>query len=217
MSKVSFDGNAKLIQINLGETSIDVKTDLYSKWKLWAAEGDNLKYLPAFRSVGGDPTVNGKYLGSTFFIQNGWKIRPPSEDTFITIVGNLYADDGSNPFVPCLGDFNVVLSTTTSNLVDAVSTTPTSTNGIRKNVEFNNFSFIMISSADHITPISGRTVVAHRSIDGSAFSLCTNEVTEVGFGLYNINLSANDTNGNSITLRFSAQGADSRFISIITL
>ena len=35
--KVTFDGPNKLILINHGEVSIDVKEDIYSGWKEWAS------------------------------------------------------------------------------------------------------------------------------------------------------------------------------------
>lgn len=122
MSKVTFDGNQKLIIVDSGVTLLDVKVDLYSDWKEWSQQEQNIKWLAAFRSVGGDAISDIRYLGSTYFLINGWKIRPPEEDISIEIVGNLYSDDGYSPFVPTLGTYNVLISTTTSNLVDSVGT-----------------------------------------------------------------------------------------------
>lgn len=87
---------------------------------------------------------------------------------------------------------------------------------VKKNVALSNFSFVMIDSSDHITPKTGLTVTATRSIDGAAFGACTNSVTELSNGFYLINLSAADLNGNVISLKFTATGADQRSLSILT-
>lgn len=120
-SKITIDGDNKLILINPGVTSVDVKSDIYSNWKEWSELYDYLKYEPAMRTVGGDPINNqGDALGATFFMINGWKIRAPEENTNLNIVGNLYSDDNLSPFVPTLGDWNSTITNTVSNLVDKI-------------------------------------------------------------------------------------------------
>lgn len=120
MANVTFDGANKLIICNSGTTTLSVQ-DTYSYWKEWVLLSDNSKYLQAMSIVGGDPTVGGKYLGTTYFLENGWKIRPQSADHVLTVEGNLYARTGS-PFVPCTGSYNVQVVMTVSNLVDTVAT-----------------------------------------------------------------------------------------------
>jgi hypothetical protein len=122
MAKVTFNGPAKLIIVDLGITEIDVKVDLYSDWKEWAIVGDNSKYPIALSAIGGDPIGGGRFLGSTFFLENGWKIRPYEGDHTLVVTGNLYARDGSSPFVNTVGDFNVLINSTTSNIVDTIAT-----------------------------------------------------------------------------------------------
>lgn len=117
----SFDGPQKRIIMDLNTTSMDVK-DIYSLWKQWAILDNNLKYLPAFEVLGGDPLVGGKYLGTTFFLANGWKIRPYEGNHTLILSGNLYTRDGSSPFVNTLGNYNVLINLSTSNLVDSIST-----------------------------------------------------------------------------------------------
>ncbi len=87
---------------------------------------------------------------------------------------------------------------------------------VKKNTALAGFEFLLIQSADHISPITGATVTATRSIDGAAFGACSNSVTEVSNGIYKINLSAGDLNGDTITLQFTAASADARFITILT-
>ena len=73
------------------------------------------------------------------------------------------------------------------------------------------FPFIMFSSADHVTPVSGLTVSAQRSIDGGAFASCAYSPTSVGNGDYVIQLASTDVNGSWIVLIFTAVGADPTF------
>ena len=88
--------------------------------------------------------------------------------------------------------------------------------GIQKNAILNNFEFEMVDSADHVTPKTGLTVTAERSIDGGAYAACANAVVEVSVGTYKINLAATDTNGDFITLKFTGAGADATKISFKT-
>jgi len=118
MSKATFDGPNKLIIINSGITELDVSADLYSDWKEWASEGSNLKFLGAMRVVGGDPLVGSQVLGSTFFLTNGWRIRPQEANHRLLIKGNLYTEEGDTPVIPTLGSYNVVVDLNTSNIVD---------------------------------------------------------------------------------------------------
>lgn len=122
MAKVTFDGVNKLIIINFGETSIDVAVDIYGDWKEWVLQDDNAKYTVAISAIGGDPIGGGRYLGSTFFLENDWKIRPYEGNHVLTVTGNLYTRDSSSPFVPTLGSYNVLTSMQVSNLIDTVST-----------------------------------------------------------------------------------------------
>jgi hypothetical protein len=78
------------------------------------------------------------------------------------------------------------------------------------------FPFVMVASSDHVTPKTGLTVTATRSIDGAAFAACANSVSELANGWYTITLAAADTNGSAIGLRFTATGADDRNIGVFT-
>ncbi len=118
MPIATFDGVNRLIIITDEQTEISVQT-LYSEWKDWARQQDNLKYIRAFRVVGGDPLPGEKRLGITYFIDSSWKIRPDESSHVLYINGNLYSEDGTNPFVPTLGSFNVQIIQQVSSLVDS--------------------------------------------------------------------------------------------------
>ena len=117
----TFDGINKLIILSVGVTTVEVK-DLYSRWKDWTIVDDNARFLPAFSVLGGDPLPGGRYLGTTYFLENGWKIRPYEGNHTLVLSGNLYARDGSDPFTSTLGAYNVRIMLTVSNLIDTIST-----------------------------------------------------------------------------------------------
>lgn len=117
--KVTFDGVRRLIVVNSGEKSIDMKVDVYSSWKEWARLDDYAKFEPALRAVGGDPVGPGMFAGDLYFLINGWKIYVDHE---VELTGIVYSDDGSSPFItPATA--NVVRSAA-SNLALAYGMTP---------------------------------------------------------------------------------------------
>lgn len=119
--KVTFFGAEKIIQINQGVTSIDVQSDLYSDWKEWLLVQENAKYPPAISAIGGDPITATKSVGITYFLENGWRIRPWVGDYTLEVVGNLYTrEEGQNPFIQPEIKSNITISTNRSNLVDVV-------------------------------------------------------------------------------------------------
>ncbi len=91
-----FDGQNKLISLNLGVTSFQV-IDLYSRWKDWVTIGDNAKFSKAFRTFGGDATTNGQFAPSYFFLTNDWRLFV--NDRNLQVEGNLYTDEGTTPFI----------------------------------------------------------------------------------------------------------------------
>ena len=118
MGNVEFDGDNLLIKVNEEVTTIDIQTDLYSDWKEWFQTGTNSKFLPALRTIGGDPTVQEKVVAPYFFLMNGWKIKPYSWNHTLNLVGNLFVDNpetyGSNIIVPPDGYFTVLVNMSTT-------------------------------------------------------------------------------------------------------
>lgn len=119
--KVTFDGINRLILVNFGETELDARVDIYSNWKEWLSVGDNSKYAQALSAVGGDAITDQQFVGITYFLENGWRIKPFDSDHILTVTGNIYTrEPGGDPFVPTDGNFKVTVSTTRSNLVDFI-------------------------------------------------------------------------------------------------
>jgi len=107
----TFDGPNKLIILDPGTTSITAPV-LYSEWKDWMMIGTNSRFLPAFgQSVGGEPIGGGQLVGSFFFIQNGWRIRPQEASHTLIITGNLFpVPDNAAVMAPTVGSYNVIVS-----------------------------------------------------------------------------------------------------------
>ena len=88
--------------------------------------------------------------------------------------------------------------------------------GLKKNQALANFTFLMTDSTNH-NPAAGLTVSVTRSIDGGAFGAGTiTNVAEVSNGVYRCDLGAGDMNGNTVTLRCTASGADDLIINLVT-
>lgn len=89
---------------------------------------------------------------------------------------------------------------------------------LAKGEEFPNFTFLMTAS-DGRTPKTGLTTFAFVEItkDGGVLGPADNPViTEIGRGLYALNLTANDTSADVFTLVIGAAGAMTRYITVVT-
>lgn len=114
--------------------------------------------------------------------------------------------------------------TAATNITSTGSTVTIDANGnvttadrIQKNAALANFHFVMIDSADHVSPKSGLTVSVSRALDGAVAWTATGlTVTEIGSGLYRVDLTTSETNANVFSLKFSASGADDRILTFIT-
>ncbi len=83
-----------------------------------------------------------------------------------------------------------------------------------KNVAYS-FDIVMFSSSTG-DPTSGLSVVGQRAIEGGAFAAMTGTISEIGSGFYTVNASAADMNGDRISWRFTATGANPRSVTIYT-
>jgi hypothetical protein len=129
--KVTFDGDNRLILINYGETEIDVGTDIYSDWKEWLTIYDYAKYPPAISSIGGEPIGGGEFIGATYFLENGWRIKPWEGSHNLSVVGNLYTrEEGQSAFVNTDGNWKINITNKVSTIVRQIETQTTNTGSI---------------------------------------------------------------------------------------
>ena len=85
-----------------------------------------------------------------------------------------------------------------------------------KGVALAGFPFLLVASSDHVTGNTGATVTATRSLDGAAFAACANTATEVGSGIYKVDLASSDLDADTVVLKFTATDADTRYVTIVT-
>lgn len=136
--KVSWDGFNKIIYVNEGVTTLDVKADLYSAWKEWllgsVENPSSSGWLRAISAIGGEPLNDTLNVGSTFFLENGWRIQPFASKLpyVLTVNGNLFTREaGGNPFLFAEG---VSVNLTRSNIVDQLVATSTITQSDLQNI-----------------------------------------------------------------------------------
>lgn len=116
---VTFNGISKIITIDNGIEIVSVK-DIYSAWKVWLQNSNNSKYLPAFKAIGGEELGGGLFLSPTYFLTNGWRVRPYEGNHILYVNGNLYVEEGGDPFVSTIGNYNVRINMQTSSIVTTV-------------------------------------------------------------------------------------------------
>ena len=112
-----FDGPNKRVRICeeciAGGVAQFTVNELWSRYVDWVAQGDNSKYLPAMRVIGGDSIGGGQYLGTYLFFRNdlGWLgVPPPVDGVTIVIDGAFYlkaTEDDSRVLLlkPTVGTF----------------------------------------------------------------------------------------------------------------
>lgn len=96
--KVTFSGESREIFVLSGVTELDVQVDLYSDWKEWVRQSDNSKFLQAFRTFGGDPTITGQFAPRYYFLTNGWRVVVNNEEV-VSVGTNLYTDEQESPYI----------------------------------------------------------------------------------------------------------------------
>lgn len=120
--KVTFDGPNKIIIVNEGVTEIDFREDVYSNWKEWIKDPtqQNAQYELALSASGGDPLPGSRALGTTYFIENGWRMRTWEGVHELTVTGNFFTREGVPAFVPTLNPWTITINLNTSTLVETI-------------------------------------------------------------------------------------------------
>jgi len=109
-----------------------------------------------------------------------------------------------------------VQSGTGANQIDLTSGRVKIAGAYQKNTALSNFAFMMVDSADDVSPKTGLTVAGTISKDGAAFVALTNAISEIANGMYKVNLTAAELNADVVILRFTGTGANDRLIVLIS-
>ena len=108
-------------RIILDSSTVTVK-QIYAAWVDWVALSDNIKYLPAFTSLGGDELGDGLSVPPYYFLLNNWRVRPAEASQTLVITGNLFVQGGGDPIVPTSGNFNVLVKSVVPVQAQGIST-----------------------------------------------------------------------------------------------
>lgn len=103
---------------------------MYSSWKEWVRSANHIEnsgVLDAIRVIGGDDITSdgSRKVGATFFLINGWRLKPWGGDYRLIISGNVYTEEGDPIYVPVDGDYKIIIEQTLSSLVELVVVEPT--------------------------------------------------------------------------------------------
>jgi hypothetical protein len=134
--KVVFDGPNKLIIVSEDVTELDFREDVYSAWKEWIKDPNqqNAQYEVALSATGGDPLPGDRALGTTYFLENGWRMRTWEGNHELTVTGNFFTREGVPAFVPTLNPWTITINLNTATLVETILPTiaidETTVNGI---------------------------------------------------------------------------------------
>jgi hypothetical protein len=120
--KIVFDGPNKLIIVNQDITELDFRIDVYSAWKEWVIDPNqtNSKYVSAVTAIGGDDLPGSRVLGTTYFLENGWRMRTWEGDHSLTVTGNVFTRQGEPIFVPTINPWTITINLNTSTLVETI-------------------------------------------------------------------------------------------------
>lgn len=86
-----------------------------------------------------------------------------------------------------------------------------------KNVALSDVPIYMVDSTDHVTAKTGLTLTAQVSKNAAAFANIAGTTAEVGSGVYQMDATAADMNGDVLVFKFTAAGADPSLITIKTV
>jgi hypothetical protein len=101
--KITFDPELRLIYVNEGVTSLDIRTEVYSAWKDWFKLADNSGAAPpALRTIGGDDTTGNERAGDIYFLINNWRIV--YDPRLVQVTGVLFSDDYDTPWLAQNGE-----------------------------------------------------------------------------------------------------------------
>ena len=99
--KVTFNMFTRIISVNEGVTTIDVKADIYSASKRWLIVDDNNKIGQVVRVIGGDATIVGQKAGDIYFLVNGWLLQIDLSKT--ALIGSVFSDNYDTPLIDFAG------------------------------------------------------------------------------------------------------------------
>ena len=200
---VSFDS-----VVGVNHVRIDTSADA-----TFYANGNDFQVIIAAGTVGGVSVVG--YVIAHFSLRNrGVTLRGITHTgatvpTVSTLTGHTAqtGDTFARVGAPVGASISADIAANKS-VVDAIKTrTDNLPEGFKKNTAFNNFQFAMIDSTTGQGKTGLSSFTKQVNLDNGGWTSLSGSVTEIGNGLYRIDLTAGELNGDMVTLRFAATGA----------
>jgi hypothetical protein len=183
-SKFTYDTANKLFVLNAGVITLDLRSEFYAWVKNdWKDDPSLTKFKFPILAIGGQDIGGSQSIAPYYQLRFGWKIRPQEADHILTVAGNLITDDGSDPFVSTIGDFNVRVKFVVS--ANAVSLSTGGGGGasaveIRQEIDANSTIMANIQSRLPNALVNGRLVaLAEVVTDKSGYALQGGQVTSI--------------------------------------
>lgn len=165
-----------------------------------------------------NPSLTGLVIANIYNMTTGSPVLLTTTALTLHTLGVYRVSQELQASVPWAYDIGVYQTTTggslDGNYVPACGEIAKEKVDFEKNYALSNFTFPMCDANG--AAATGLTVVAKRSIDGAAFALCANAVSEISLGKYKLNLAAADLNGDVIHFEFSAVGALTSDMTVVT-
>jgi len=183
----------------------NVRIDTSSDGTFYSA-GSNFQIVITTGTVGGTSVVG--YVVGSFSLANRSALRPTTAGR--TLAVNASGDADAN-LTKISGS---AVSTSSAQLGVNVVTVADAYVPVKKNVAVSKFPFYMELTAGG--PATGKTVTVQVSKDGGAFATVSDTVTEISGGWYEVDLSATETNADTIAFKATATSCNQRNITFIT-
>lgn len=133
-------------------------------------------------------------------------------------LGTAVTSNTGVPLVDVVGLTGTVTAVVVGGTIATVTNPVTLATGqltVKRDQALAGFTFPMYDATSG-NPATGLSVSCSISIDGATLAGSTNAPTEVGSGIYKLNLAAADLNGTVITLVFVASAASATIVTLIT-
>lgn len=217
---VDFTLSPRVIEVASPSTTINIQ-DLYDTLRTIEARTQNMDDLALVDNIrsGGKQTLSAtKEVGITLTLNNAvlqFQARAGPAQTQCTITdGNLVAIDDMQVAIrptQATAFVSIDLESDVSAAIVSGTSLP------RKNVAVPQFHFTMRDNVTHL-PVTGLTVSGQIAQDAGAFAAISNSIAEVGNGVYRVigGFTQSEMNADTLTVRFSATGADDSLITIVT-
>lgn len=235
----------KIISITTPTTEVTIQ-ELVNTIRDWEDELENLSFKKVIDAVGKADLGGSVYTAITMTLSDLWQIQFWNGVTIgIVKGGNLVGGVSGNPIKATTGSDTIIvnnqvggtISVTGSGITeqdkldisDRVWDEQTSghmtagsagksiydlPSGMTKAETVSKFNFMMLDTNGD--PATGKTVTSRISKDGAAFAAITDTATEIGFGMYEIDISNTEMDADTIGLVFTAAGCKQTSISIVT-